>query len=62
MNRKEIVILTLVVFLTVIAWIAFGVYHAQSAATISEADFEKVAPLTPTFDTDLTEMLKKRED
>lgn len=62
MNRKEVVILTLVIFLTVVALIVFGVYHARSATSISESDFEKVIPLTPTFDSQVIEMLKKRED
>ncbi|MBI4990931.1 hypothetical protein HZB96_02440 [Candidatus Gottesmanbacteria bacterium] len=62
MNRKELTIITLVIFLTVIAWIAFGIYHARTASTVSQKELRQVVPLTPTFDNDIIRKLKGREE
>lgn len=62
MNRKELTIITLVIFLTVIAWIAFGIYHARTASTVSQKELRQVVPLTPTFDNDIIKKLKGREE
>lgn len=62
MDRKEITILALIIFLSVVAWIAFGVYHAKTHLTISEKELRQVVPLTPTFDNDIIRKLKSREE
>lgn len=62
MNRKELTIITLIIFLTVIAWIAFGIYHARTASTVSQKELRQVVPLTPTFDNDIIRKLKGREE
>lgn len=61
MNRKEIYILAIIIFLTVIAWVAFGIYHAKTTITVTNIQLKEIAPLTPTFDNDIIKKLKNRE-
>lgn len=62
MNRKEIVVLSLITFLTVTAWISFGVYYAKTSSTLSKSQLVKITPLTPTFDDDIIKKLNDREE
>ncbi|MCL4339070.1 hypothetical protein M1271_05265 [Patescibacteria group bacterium] len=62
MNRKEIMIMALIILLTVAAWIVFGVYHAKTESSISQQDLRQVVPLTPTFDNDIIKKLRSREE
>ncbi|OGG26257.1 hypothetical protein A2960_04745 [Candidatus Gottesmanbacteria bacterium RIFCSPLOWO2_01_FULL_39_12b] len=62
MNRKEITILSIITFLTVIAWMAFGIYHARTTSTVTEIQKKQIVPLTPTFDTEIIRQLSKREE
>mgnify|MGYP001594102133 CR=1 FL=1 len=62
MNRKEIAILALIVFFTVIAWILFGIFHARSTSSVTSIQLKEVVPLTPTFDNDIIKQLIKREE
>lgn len=62
MNNKEYVVIGAAIFLTVIAWIVFGVYHARSTSSISEKEMKQVVPINPKFDTDLIIKLQKREE
>jgi len=61
MNPKELSILSIITFLTVIAWIIFGIYHARTTSTVTNIQLKEIAPLTPTFDSDLIEKLTTRE-
>lgn len=62
MNRKELAIIAAILFLTVIAWIAFGIFHAKTASTVSEKELRQVVPLTPSFDNDIIKKLQSREE
>lgn len=62
MNRREFAILASAVFFTVIAWILFGINHASKTTTISQKELKQVVPLTPTFDNDIINKLKNREE
>ena len=62
MNRKEIYLLAIITFLTVVAWIIFGIYHARKTSNVKELDIGKVAPLTATFDNDIINQLNNRGD
>lgn len=62
MNRKEVAILAMIIFLSVVAWIAFDIYHTRSKETISPKELQQVVPLTPTFDNDILKGLKVREE
>lgn len=62
MNHKEFVILAIITFATVIAWIFFGIYHARKTTTVTASQKQEVVPLTPTFDNDIIRKLSTREE
>ena len=62
MNRRELALLSIITFLTVIAWIVFGIYHARSTSIVSKTQKLQVVPLTPVFDDDIIRQLKGREE
>lgn len=62
MNRKELAILAIIVFLSVIAWMVFGVIAAKNKTSITQKELRQVIPLTPTFDNDIIKGLKGREE
>jgi hypothetical protein len=62
MNRKEVAIIAIILFLSVVAWIVFGVYHARTASSITQKELRQVVPLTPTFDNDIIKKLNSREE
>lgn len=62
MNRRELFIIAIITFLTVIAWVGFGVFHARTTSTISQKEKQEVVPLTPTFDNDIIRQLQTREE
>ena len=62
MNRKEIAIISAILFLTVIAWVIFGVRYAKSKSTISQKELQQIVPLTPSFYKDTIKKLKGREE
>lgn len=59
MSNKQTLLLSIFTFLTVLAWIAFDVYHAVTTSTITPVQQELIKPLTPRFDTQVILELKK---
>lgn len=49
------------VFILVLIWIALSIYHNTITSTIPEALSIQVAPISPAFDTQTLEKLKKRK-
>ncbi|OGF98835.1 hypothetical protein A3D78_06035 [Candidatus Gottesmanbacteria bacterium RIFCSPHIGHO2_02_FULL_39_14] len=62
MNRKEVYILAIITFLTVFAWVVFGIIHAKNTSAINASEIKKLAPLTPYFDSDIINQLNTRRD
>jgi len=62
MNRKEAYILAIITFLTVFAWIVFGIFHAKNTSVVKSEDIKKITPLTPKFDNDIINQLNSRRD
>ena len=62
MNRKELAIIASVLLLSVIAWVAFGVYDARNKSSISQKELRQVVPLTPNFDNEIIKKLSNREE
>jgi len=62
MSNKEILFLSIFTFLTVVAWIAFDVYHSATASTITPIQQELIRPLTPSFDTEVILKLKGKHE
>jgi hypothetical protein len=62
MNRKEFTILSIITFLTVIAWIIFSINHTKTSSNLEGVKMIELTPLTPNFDNDIIMSLKNRED
>lgn len=58
MSSKQALFLSIFTFLTVLAWIAFDVYHAAVSSTITPVQQELIKPLAPKFDTQVVQELK----
>jgi len=62
MSNKDLLILSILTFITVIAWVVFDVYHAATTSTITLVQKELIEPLTPNFNQELILRLKERGD
>lgn len=62
MNRKELYIMAIITFFTVIAWIIFGLFHARNTSNVKDLDLGTITPLTATFDSDIINQLNNRGD
>ena len=62
MNRKEFYILAIITFMTVVAWIIFGVVHARNTSTVEVINTAEIVPLTPAFDSDIINQINNREN
>lgn len=49
-SNKELLFLSVLTFITVLAWIVFDVYHAATTETLTPVEKKLIEPLTPTFD------------
>lgn len=58
MSSRQSLFLSIFTFLTVIAWIAFDVYHAGVTSTITPVQQELIKPLEPKFDKEALSELK----
>lgn len=61
MKKHEMLFLIISMFTLTVLWIAFSVYHNFVTSTIPEGQAQRIAPITPNFDTKVIEQLKKRE-
>jgi hypothetical protein len=61
-KRKDVIVTLWMTFLTVVAWIGFGIYHIWTTSTISEIDISAISPINPNFDTSVINSLKSREN
>ena len=57
-RSKDIFILSLLTFITVVAWVVFDIYHASTMETIKPLTKELLEPLPPSLDIDLIGELK----
>lgn len=62
MSNKDLLILSILTFITVLAWIAFDVYHAATTSTITPLQKELIEPLSPSFDQEVILKIKGREE
>lgn len=61
MNNKELLIIAVIIFLSIVFWIAFDIYHASHQSSVTPQEQEQIRPLTPTFDNDIILKIKSRE-
>lgn len=62
MTNRQILFLSLLTFLTVLAWIGFDVYHIMTTSTVKAIDQEMIRVLEPKFDTNTILELKKEQN
>ena len=62
MNRKEFLIIAVIIFLSVFAWITLDIVSARNKSAITQKELRQVVPLTPAFDNDIIMKLKSREE
>lgn len=61
MNSRDWLVLSILTFLTIVAWTVYDVYHKAVASTLTAVQKELSVPLTPDFDEETLVLLKKRE-
>lgn len=62
MSSKDLLIISIFTFITVVAWIVFDVHHATTTSTITPLQEELIKPLESTFDQEIILKLKKRKE
>ncbi|MBI2611800.1 hypothetical protein HYW54_03590 [Candidatus Gottesmanbacteria bacterium] len=60
MSLKQLVVLSIIIFLSIVFWIVFDLYHVATVTTITPTQEAQVKPLTPTFDNDIIGKIKNR--
>lgn len=61
MKQKEFIFLLLSIFIIVIAFIAFNIYHTSTTSTIPETLRIQIIPIAPKFNTAIIDELKLRQ-
>ncbi len=61
MKQKDILIIIILLFVFIIAWIGSSIYHNAVSSTISTETNEDITPIAPSFDTKTIDRLKSRE-
>ena len=61
MKQREILLLSLSVFVIIVFWIGFSVYHNLATSQIPETTAERIEPISGTFDRQTIENLKNKE-
>jgi len=61
MKQKDILIITILLFIFVLAWIGGGIYHSGVSSTISETTSKDISPIIPVFDTKTIDRLRERQ-
>jgi len=60
MKNKDIMFLMVSIFIIVVAWTIFNVYHAAATSTVSGSLNMSISQIDPNFDTKTIDNLKKR--
>ena len=60
-TQKDVFFLSISMFVIVVAWIGFNLYHAWATSTISQDLQIQIIPIAPKFDTQTLDKLKTRE-
>jgi len=61
MKQKDILIILILLFIVVVAWVGSSIYRSIVSSTISEATNVDISPITPIFDTKTIDKLKQRQ-
>lgn len=61
MKRKDILIILILLFIFVTAWVGSNIYHSIVSSTLSETVNQDISPISPTFDVKTINKLKERQ-
>lgn len=61
MNSRDFLILSILTFITVVAWIVSDAYHASVTSTVTAVEKKLMEPLKPTFDQQVIKVLKEKD-
>jgi len=61
MKQRDILFILIPTFLLVVLWVIFNIYHNSIESTVSKTVSAEVVPISPDFDFQTIENLKKRE-
>lgn len=61
MKQRDVLLILISTFIIVVCWIAFNVVHNSITSTISENLAVQIIPISPNFDTQAIERIKKRQ-
>jgi hypothetical protein len=62
MNKKDILLLSILTFLTIAIWTVYDIYHVAITSTISIEQQNLTKDFSPTFDTEVLELLRSRSE
>lgn len=60
-TQKDILFISVSMFVVILLWVGFNIYHAWATSTISEDLQLQIVPIAPNFDTQTLNKLKTRE-
>lgn len=60
MKKNDILVILVPLFIFVLAWVSFSIYHNIVTSTISQPLSVQITPITPSFDTSTIGNLKNR--
>lgn len=60
MKQKDILIILILLFTSVLAWIGSSIYHGVVSSTISDTIKQDISPIKPTFDVKTINKIKER--
>jgi hypothetical protein len=61
MKQKDILVIVILLFIFVLAWIGESIYNSAINSTISESVNQNITPIDPNFDIKTIDKLKSRE-
>ena len=62
MKQREILLLSISVFIIIAVWIGFSIYHNSAVSKIPQTTVEKIIPIAPVFDKLTIENIKKKQN
>lgn len=61
MNSKDILFISIITFLTTVAWTIYDIYHTAVTSTITPVQRELIKPIKAGFDQETLELLRTKE-
>ena len=58
MGKKELLIIVIATFITLVAWVFFDIIHTRSNVEISSQLQEVIEPINPNFDPEAIQLLQ----